>query len=327
MKLHRIWPQTAVLLAALLVCPPAPAGPETTEAPDTIRIKEEAYVKGPKVYLDDLVEVESRDLKERLADVEVSAAARPGDSKSVSGTLVEARLEHAGIDLDDVHIQRPRNIRATTMYLDITPEMLAASLREYIKEKMPWDPELTEIDVPLPRHSLQAPDGNLVIDWRASPQYDFVGPSNFRADLTVDGEHFRRVALRGSVETYQEIVVAATDISRGRPISERHLKKRMVALSRAPDGAMTDPEAVVGLIARKTIFPNQPVTSRNAEAQQLVKRNQTVLVEVNSGNIHIQHQARAMMDGKAGDVIVCRNPKTREEFQAVVRADGVVEVR
>lgn len=292
-----------------------------------IRIKEEAWVKGPKVYLSDLVEVKERELKERLADIEVSSAARPGDSKSLNATLVEARLEHAGVDLERVALDRPSQVRATTMHLDVTPEMMAASLREHIELAMPWDPALTEIDISLPRQGIQAPDGDLLIDWRAAPSYRYLGLTNFRGEVLVDGVHYRTIVVRAGVETYQEILVAATDISRGRPLAAAHVKKQIVALSQAPDGAITAVEDIVGLIARKTIFPNQPITSRNVDQPKLIKRNQTVLVEVNSGSIHIQHQARAMMDGKVGDVIVCANPVTKQEFQGVVRADGVVEVQ
>jgi len=304
--------------------------PDSLSTPDqkpTVRIKDEAFVKGPKVYLTDLVEVKERDIRERLADIEVSGAAQPGDSKSLNASLVEARLQHAGIDLEEVSLVGPQQVRATTMHLDLTPEMLSASLRDYIESRMPWDLDVTEVDVPLSRQTLLAPEGEIDITWRANPQYNFLGPTNFRGEITIDGELFRTVALRASVETYQEIVVAATDISRGRPVTSSHLKMQMVALSRAPEGAITSIADAVGMIARKTIFPNQPITARNVESQKLVKRNQTVMVEVNAGSIHIQHQARAMMDGRAGDVIICANPATREEFQGIVRADGVVEVQ
>jgi len=322
MMMKIIW-----LAAVASICLPALAGAGSPEEKTAIRIREEAYVKGPKVYLGDLVEVEERELRERLADIEVSSAAQPGDSKSLNGSLVEARLQHAGIDLNEVSLVRPQQIRTTTMHLDLTPEMLAASLRAHIEAHMPWDAETTEIDVPLPRVALMAPEGELEIDWRPNPQYKFLGPTNFRGEVLVDGELFRTVALRASVETYREIVVAATDIPRGRPLTGSQLRMETVALSRAPDGAITTPGGVTGLIARKTIFPGQPVTDRNVEARRLIRRNQTVIVEMNSGSIHIQHQARAMMDGRAGDVIICANPATREEFQGVVRADGVVEVR
>lgn len=297
------------------------------EESSPVKIKDEVFVKGPKVYLSDLVEVKEPELMERLATIEVSGAALPGSSKQLTASLVEARLEHAGVDLGELDPDRPSQIRATTMSIEVSPEALAASLREHIELEMPWDPEVTEIDVPLPRQNLMTPEGEMTIEWRASPQYQYVGPANFRGNVMIDGTLYRTVVLRAAVDTYQEIVVAATDIPRGRPVSASQLTMQTVALSLAPEGAVTDMSELEGLVARKTLFPGQPVTTRVVELRRLIKRNQMVPVELSSSAIKIQHQAKAMMDGKEGDVIVCANPVTKEEFQGVVRADGVVEVR
>lgn len=292
-----------------------------------VKIKDEVLVKGPKVYLSDLVEVKEPELKERLANIEVSGAAGPGESKALTASLVEARLEHAGIDPSEVDANKPSQIRATTAHIEISPEMLVASLREHIELEMPWEADSTEIDIPLPHQSLMAPEGEMTIAWRASPQYTYVGPTNFRGNVMIDGVQYRTVVLRGSVETYQKIVVASTDIPRGHPVSASQLTLQTVALSTAPEGAVTDMTEVEGLIARKTLLPGQPVTTRVVELRRLIKRNQMVPVELRSSAIQIQNQARAMMDGKEGDLITCANPITKEEFQGVVRADGVVEVK
>ena len=297
------------------------------EEVSTVKNKDEVLVKGPKVYLSDLVEVKEPELMERLATIEVSGAAVPGASKQLTASLVEARLEHAGVDLGELDPDRPSQIRATTLSIELTPEAMAASLREHIELEMPWDPEVTEIDVPMPRQNLMTPEGEMTIEWRASPQYKFVGPANFRGNILIDGALYRTVVLRASIDTYQEIVVAAADIPRGRPVSASQLVMQTVSLATAPEGAVTDMSEVEGLVARKTIFPGQPVTTRVVELRRLIKRNQMVPVELSSSAIKIQHQAKAMMDGKEGDVIVCANPVTKEEFQGVVRADGVVEVR
>lgn len=291
---------------------------------DVLQLKEEVYVKGPTVMLGDLVEVDEGDLSDRLATVEISPAAQPGDSRNLQASLVEARIRTAG--LEGVSLSGSDRVRATTMHIDISKEMLAASLLDHIELEMPWDPATTEVDVPLPASDIVAPEGDMEIRWRSNPQYRYMGAGAFRGDVLIDGALYRTVNMRANVESYQEIVVAATDIPRGRPVMASHLELQVTALSKAPTGAYTQIEDVVGLMARKTIFPGQPVTSRSVEAKRLVRRNQIVPVEVRNGTIQIQHRARALMDGRAGDVIVCANAVTKEEFQGVVRPDGVVEV-
>tara|TARA_R110001592_G_scaffold42248_4_gene137271 strand:- start:748 stop:1653 length:906 start_codon:yes stop_codon:yes gene_type:complete len=292
---------------------------------EVLQLKEEAYIKGPNVYLGDLVEVDEGELADRLATLEISPAARPGDSKNFNASLVEARIKTAG--LEGVSVEGSGKVRATTMHIDISKEMMAASLHDHIEMEMPWDPENTEVDIPLPVSDLVAPEGDMEIRWRSNPQYRYAGSGAFRGEVIIDGKLFRTVTMRANVESYSEIVVAATDIPRGRPVMPAHLEMQMTAVSRAPTGSFTRIEDVVGQIAKKTIFPGQPVTSRSVEAKRLIQRNQMVPVEVRSGTIHIQHRAKAMMDGRAGDIIICSNPATKEEFQGIVRADGVVEVR
>ncbi len=289
-----------------------------------LELREEVLVKGPKVFLSDLVEVEEGALADRLAEVEISQAARPGSSKNFNASLVEARLKTAG--LKDVSVTGSARVRATTMHIDISREMVVASLQNHIETEMPWDPATTEVNIPLPLNDIVAPEGDMEIRWRSNPQYRYLGSGAFRGDVLIDGAVYRTVTMRASIEAFHEVVVAATDISRGRPIMASHLELQMMAVSRAPRGAMLHIKDAVGLLARKTIFPGQPITSRNVEAKKVIRRNQMVPVEVRSGRIRIQHRARAMMDGRAGDVIVCTNPSTKQEFQGVVRADGVVEV-
>ena len=290
-----------------------------------LQLREEAYIKGPKVLLSDLVEVEEGELAKRLAALEISPAARPGDSKNFNASLLEARIKTAGYA--DVSLRGPSRVRATTMHINISKEMVLASLQNYIETEMPWDPTTTEVNIPLPLNDIVAPEGDMEIRWRSNPQYRYVGSGAFRGDVLIDGAVFRTVTMRANIEAYHEVVVAATDISRGRPIMASHLELQMVAVSKSPRGALLRIEDAVGLLARKTIFPGQPVTSRNTEVKKIIRRNQMVPVEVRSGRIRIQHRARAMMDGRVGDVIICSNPSTKKEFQGIVRADGVVEVQ
>ncbi len=309
--------RTLMVAAALVVVAPALCD-------DVLQLKEEAFIKGPKVLLGDLVEVEEGPLAARLANVEISSAARPGDSRNLHASMVEARLRTAG--MESVSITGSPRVRATTMHIDISREMLVASLQDHIEMEMPWDPAITEVDISRPTSDIVAPEGEMEIRWRSNPEYRYSGSGAFRGDVLIDGALYRTVTMRANVESYQEIVVAATDIPRGRPVMPAHLELQMMAISKAPRGAFTRIEEAVGQLARKTIFPGQPVTSRSVEAKRVIRRNQMVPVEITNGNIHIQHRAKAMMDGRAGDLIVCANPSTKEEFQGVVRADGVVEV-
>ncbi len=315
-------PAPRVALALLLGCALFPAAAHA----DTLVLKEEAFVKGPKVFLGELAEIEGVNA-EILAAIEVTSAALPGGSKNLNAALVESRIRTAGLGASDVEIRGARRIHTTTMHNEIGREMVAESLRTFILEKMPWDPERTEIDVPPVLSDFVVPEGVLDIEWRPSPQYRYVGSGAFRGTILVDGQPKKTLSCRAVVEPYVEVVMAANDIPRGRPISMNDLELREMGLSMAPTGAMTNPSQAVGLLARRTIFPGQPLTTRNVEPPTVIKRNQLVAVQLRAGALHMQSRAKALSDARAGDTLICENLNSKDRFQGVVRADGVVVVQ
>jgi flagella basal body P-ring formation protein FlgA len=72
------------------------------------------------------------------------------------------------------------------------------------------------------------------------------------------------------------------------------------------------------------VFPGTVITRRHVTPPTVVKRNQIVQVELASGGLYIQTQARAMQDGAAGDTIPLSNVDTKEMYYGTIRKDGVV---
>ncbi|HPO13205.1 MAG TPA: flagellar basal body P-ring formation chaperone FlgA [Candidatus Hydrogenedentes bacterium] len=288
---------------------------------DTLTLKEEAFIKGPKVFLGDIADIEGENA-DALASIDLGSAPQPGESRQLHAALVESRLRTAGVK--NVVVKGAPQVRTTTLHTEVTPDMIVESLRMYIESQMPWEPENTEINVPIPQESAVVPDGELSLIWRASPQYRYLGEGSFQGSIEVDGHVQKTLLCRAIIETYANVVLASTDIQRGKPISRSNVESKRMAVSRAPAGVATRMEEVVGLIASKTIFPGQPITNRNVVARTVVHRNQIVPVEMRSGVLFIQTRACALNDARAGELVVCANLNSSEQFQGVVREDGVV---
>ncbi|MBP8128050.1 MAG: flagellar basal body P-ring formation protein FlgA [Candidatus Hydrogenedentes bacterium] len=292
---------------------------------DTLVLKDEAYVRGPKVLLGEVAQIEG-ELAPVLAGIELGTAPLPGDSKRVYAALVEARIRDAGLATDGIEVLGAPSVKATTLYLEITRDMIAGSLREFIETSMPWDPVDAIIDVVPATGDFRIPDGDVAFNWMPNPQYRYVGPGMFRGEILVDGEVQKRLTVKASVEAYGEVVVAATDIPRGSPITASQLEVEKRSLAEVEAGTYTEPAQLEGYIARTTIFPGQEITKRNVQPRVLVRRNQVVAVEMQSGGLRVQTQARALTAGAAGDTVLCANLNSDGEFQGVVRRDGVVVV-
>lgn len=307
-----------IMLAALL----ALAGVHA--AGDTLTLRQEAFVKGPKVLLGEVADIEGANASS-LAAVDLGSAPQPGQSRQLNAALVESRLRTAG--LTEVSVKGAASVRATTLHAEVTPDMVAESLRMFIQSQMPWKSDNTEIDIKPPTDQILVPDGQVCFTWRANPQYAYLGQGAFQGTVSVDGRSQTTVTCKATIESYASVVVAANDIPRGKPLIPGLLESRRLPVSGLPHGAATSIEDLIGRVASKTIFPGQIITTRNVEMPILVHRRQSVPVELESGTVHVQTQGVALMDGRVGDVIACGNVMSQEQFQGVVRQDGVVVVR
>jgi flagella basal body P-ring formation protein FlgA len=309
---------TLILAALAMAC-------RSGVAADTLTLKSEAVVTGPKVLLGEVADI-TGDNAAALAGIEVAATPNPGYAKNLDASLVVSRLRSAGIDPRTVEINGAREVKAMASHMEISKEMLAESLRQYILREMPWDPADAEVEVPLPLDNVLTPDGEVTLTWRPNPQYRYLGPGAFRGTIAVDGKVQKTLLCKAIVEAYGEAVVAARDIPRGRIIGRQDLESKKLALSGLPTGATWEAEHLIGMVTRKTIFPGQFINTRDVEPRVVVKRNQLVTVEMRSSTVQVATRAKALMDGRAGDTITCANINSEEAFEGVVRGDGVVIV-
>lgn len=292
---------------------------------DTLLLRDEAFVAGSKIKLGDVAEIKGVNAL-RLADIELGVAPPPGDSRSLNAALVSSRLRSAGIDPAAVEIKGAESVKATRLKAELQSDFIEESLRAYIMEHMPWDAADAEIEVASSMQAVAVPEGPAEVAWETSQQYRFLGPGVFRGTLYVDGQRQKTVMCTAKVTAYGEVVVAARDVPRGRPIGPFDVETRKVALDDAYRGILLGPDDVIGLLSSRTLFPGDVITTRNTQLPKAVRRNQMVPVELKAGVLQVRSQARALMDGSVGDTVRCANDQTKEEIQGVIRSDGVVVV-
>lgn len=290
---------------------------------DVLTLKEEAYVKGPKVLLGEIADIEGED-KELLGAIELGDAAQPGSQKKLNAALVQARLKSAGVP--DVELHGALAVTATTLHSELGRMEIAQSLENHIRDTMPWDQQRTQIEVAPANFDITLPEGQVDLAWSAQPGFEYVGTGAFKGELMVDGKPQRTINMRAKIEPYVTVMVATRDIMRGMPVGPADMEPREMPLTAAPQGAITDPQRALGLIARKTIFPGQFLSQRDLQERVAVQRNQLVDVIARSGSVTLKGRAKAAMDGRVGDTIILVNPESNAQMQGTVMPDGSVHV-
>ena len=290
---------------------------------DTIKLRPEAFVKGPSIVLGDIADVEGEQ-SATISAIDLGSAAQPGSSKRFNATMLASRLRNAGVDPAVVQISGALTANAVTMSNQLARGTMVESLRDYILANMPWKPENAEIDIPEPFDDVVVPDGNMAIEWHMNPQYHFVGSGGFRADIKVDGKTIRSVMMRANINAYEEVLVAKSEVQRGKPAREQDFELRKNLLLNGSSEFIKDSAQLEGLIAKKSLFPGQVIKPSDFEAPIAIKRGQVISVETRAGGLLIQSQAVALADARIGDLVQCNNPSSSQTFQGLVREDGAV---
>ena len=99
-----------------------------------------------------------------MGAVEIAKAPNPGKSCSIDASYISARVEMAGIDPGLVQWSGAKAVRATTLHLEVTSDMVEEDLRRYIETRMPWNPGDTTINMDIPMSTIVIPDGDVAFD-------------------------------------------------------------------------------------------------------------------------------------------------------------------
>lgn len=91
-------------------------------------------------------------------------------------------------------------------------------------------------------------------------------------------------------------------------------------------GALSDPEAALGLEAKVAIYAGRPVLTANLGKPTLVQRNEVVALIYLSGRLAISTEGRALARGSEGDTVRVINLASRSTVTGRIGPDGVVYV-
>ena len=91
-------------------------------------------------------------------------------------------------------------------------------------------------------------------------------------------------------------------------------------------GAIPSGTDIVGLEARVTLYPGQPIMPSQIGPAAVVERNQPVKLVFQQGSLIIETEARALSRGAIGDVIRVMNLSSRATISGRIQHDGSVKV-
>jgi flagella basal body P-ring formation protein FlgA len=128
------------------------------------------------------------------------------------------------------------------------------------------------------------------------------------------------VAARGNVD----VLTWARSISAGEMIQPQDLVWGKAAL--APADAPNDPDAMIGMAARRALRAGAAVAGRDVSAPMVVKANEIVTLTYDNQGVSLALQAMALSGGAVGETINVQNVASKKTVTAVVTGPGQAAV-
>ena len=123
-----------------------------------------------------------------------------------------------------------------------------------------------------------------------------------------------------TMRTNVEVLTWARNLTVGEIVQPEDLVWGKAAL--APSDAPRDPDAVVGLSARRALRAGAAVGGRDVAAAQVVRANEIVTLSFEDEGISLALQGKALSGGAVGDTVSVLNVTSKKTIQAVVTGPG-----
>ncbi len=294
----------------------------------SLQLPETVEVKGTELTVGSVATLQGEDpaLLDRVRAISLGYAPAPGYSRLIDARRLSAELVRAlpGVAISVGGAARCRVVPAVRT---ITAEELYAQAGQELRRVY------AEVDARIQAlgglADLQVPEGNENVVLRAKPQSERIqaGTISLPVEIVIDGELYRTVWTRWEVELWEQRYVLRRPVQAGEAISARDLELTRVPLSQGFREPLLDPAAMEGAIARRSLAKGTALRASDLERQVVIRRGDTLSLEVRRGNVTVRTLVEALKDARLGDRLPVRVQRTGKEVTAIVTSSESVELQ
>jgi flagella basal body P-ring formation protein FlgA len=159
---------------------------------------------------------------------------------------------------------------------------------------------------------IEVPDGGVEVTASLPSGVRYNMPTLVYVNIAVDGRIAARNALRFEVRLYQNVVVAARNLTLHDTLQPDDLRYERLDIGRLSPGFLTNIDKAVGLEVANFVRPGAVLTSFSLRKPVVIKRNSTVNIIARSGKLEVSTIGIAMQDGIMGQIIRVQNANSRK---------------
>jgi flagella basal body P-ring formation protein FlgA len=293
----------------------------------SLRFKSTVTVNDTVIRLQDIasVQTDGRDIREKLEQTVIGAAAPPGYSRYINThDMLTYTLKPLFSDMTFTCGELPR-IKAGTDHAVHTVGEFEKKIIGHLRASVGWNPQACSIAVTNPNEEWRCLDKPCSIDFSDDIKRNARGRVRVYM-IATQGSRRYRVPVSATITVSVPVLCAREKIERGVPLSEGMFEKQVVDITRFRHVPLRDFDDVVRCSAARTI-PAHAVIHRNmVKMSPHVYSGQQVLLNVARGPISISVAVRARESGNIGDRIWVEYIDTHTMIQAVVIENGKVKL-
>ena len=126
------------------------------------------------------------------------------------------------------------------------------------------------------------------------------------------------------IKRFQQVVVAAHNLARNTAIGIQDIRLKEVALNRPSNYWFNETEMVLGMVTKRNLRVDQPLSTNDLRKPKLVKKGDSVVISATSGSITVRMQGTALSDGFRDQQIRVKNSSSERTIKAIVTGQGTV---
>ena len=136
-----------------------------------------------------------------------------------------------------------------------------------------------------------------------------------------------KVHIPVRVQAFTQVLVATRPIVKNSIINQADLQFVRQDISRYSAGIFTQPEHLIGMVAKRSIRHDAVITPRMVKPKRLVNRGDVISIIAEANGLTIRTSGKALMDGHQGQIIQVKNNRSGRQISAEVIARSTVKVR
>jgi flagellar basal body P-ring formation protein FlgA len=307
----------------------APARMLTGAESVTIRLKEEAAVRSPMVFLKDVADLQGAESNRLrvLEQITLGQAPAFGAATVLSRHQIQERIESEADSLAGVNWTGAAAVQVRLQGRPADFNDVAPVLKSHLDGKTLWAGSEIKIRSIVGLKGIELPPE--AFELRVSSNTTLAGRNRILAPVEIweAGKIMRCFWITAEISVRSAILIASQKIPLQKIITPDDVVETVTELPDLRAAYARHPEDLIGKASRRSFSAGDPLTREAFSDPILVRHGETVRVRLERNGIVLTSMAKAEQDGKLGQVISVRNLESSAPLKAQVTGRAAVKMQ